>query len=163
MNQSSAIGKDFFLQLSKEGSKLNLSFSGYEVLNNMIMALDGINRKMLLMHCNDITKQPVIIPLSETLNVSVKKTYSGIPAGSLRHKSLETFIDKIVLEFEMSDNPSKVMVPVFDAAVNQPDERVTLEKKARNWQRLLMKLSGRHKRKEAKSIAIIDSFQKHTS
>jgi len=147
MNPSGAIGKDFFVQLSKEGSKLNLSFSGYEVFDNIIMALDGINRKLLLMHCNDFKREPVILPLGEKLNVSVKKTYSGIPAGGLRYKSLDAFVDKIVMEFELSDNPTKAMVPVFDAAFNQPGDRAKLEKKARNWQQLLMKLSGRHQHK----------------
>src|SRR5688572_15335986 len=115
MNQSGAISKEYFLQLSMAGSKLNLSFSAHEVLNKVIMALDGINRKVLLMPCKDPTAEPVIIQLGETLNISIKKTYAGIPAGGLKSKSVEAFIDSIVLVFEIAGKKTTEVVSFFDS------------------------------------------------
>ena len=155
MNQPGAIGKDHFLQLSKAGSRLNLSFSGYEVLNKSIMALDGVNRKLLLLPCHDPTAEPVIIPLGKVLNISVKKIYAGIPAGGLKSKALEAFINNILLEFEMADNQSTIVVSVYDATLNQTADRAKLEKKARNWQQLLMKLSGTNKRKTKDKVVVL--------
>ena len=155
MNPTGAIGKDHFLQLSKAGSKLNLSFSGYEVFNTSIMALDGINRKLLLMPCHDPSAEPVILAIEEVVNISLKKIYAGIPAGGLKAKALEAFNNTILLEFEMANNKGTVIVPVYDAALNKPEERSKLEKKARNWQQLLMKLSGRNNRKTLNKVVLL--------
>ena len=157
MNQVSAIGKDHFLQLSVAGSQLNLSFSGYEVFNNMIMALDGINRKLLLMPCSDSNAEFIIIPLDEHVNITLKKIYSDIPAGGLKSKSLEAFLEKVQLEFEIPGRQQNIVVPVYDGTINPFEHRSTLVKKARGWQQLLLKLSGRSSTKSLNKVVVLSA------
>ena len=92
-----------YVQLSELGSKFNLSFSSHLSLNNKLIALDGLKRKLLVLEANNEWSHPDIIDLNKVSVVSVKKSYDSIRSGELRIKKFDEFLKRIDLQFEYHD------------------------------------------------------------
>src|SRR5690349_21176027 len=60
-----------YSQISELGSRLNLSFSSQMSLGNKIIALDGIKKKLLVMHNSDVVNWHYIVNLKEVKTVSI--------------------------------------------------------------------------------------------
>lgn len=130
--------KEKYLQLSELGSKLNLAFSSQMLLNNKIIALDGIQRKLLVMDYDNEVNQHFIIDLNEVRCVSIKKNYSSIKPGELKKRSVDEFLETVCLQFE-NDN-KKITVPFYEPGKNNLDDLAKLERNARTWQLILSKM-----------------------
>src|SRR6478609_9135493 len=93
--------------LSKLGSQHGLSFTSQEELLNKTIALDGLQRKLLIIEENNARYDWNIIDLDEVENCSVKKVYDSIDAGGLKTKWVEAYLRTIVLQFNFNnDKPS---------------------------------------------------------
>jgi hypothetical protein len=121
------------------GAKHALSFSSQEVLNDRVLGLDGVNRKVLVVTREENAFDSFIIDVNEIKNCTVKKVYGTIKAGDLKDHRLEQYLEKIVLHFEMTGKPS-VEVPFFSHANNHLYETQELEQKARHWETFLAKM-----------------------
>ena len=64
-NMDAKFDKSKYVLLSELGSRFNLSFSSHLVLHNKLMALDGLNRMLLVLETNNQLNQPYIIDLSQ--------------------------------------------------------------------------------------------------
>lgn len=139
-----------FLYLSEQGTKNDLSFSSQEMIGNKIIGLDGIKRKLLLM--DDVNGRTLLqtIDLGEIESCTLKKIYNGIPAGELKKKGIEEFINSIVLQFDFKNGIRKpITLSFYDKAVNGPSEIKELETKAKGWQAILSKLLTKQQKKRA--------------
>lgn len=128
-------------QLSRLGSKHDLSFSSQEILKNHVMGLDGINRKILVLNTGDNDPGSyAIIDLDDVTNCSVIKQYGSIPGGDLKKKALELHLQNLLLNFSLKERSDPVQVVFYDHIQNDISEVKYLEAKARNWKTLITKL-----------------------
>ena len=130
-----------YLQLSELGSKFSLSFSSHEVVGNKIIGLDGINRKLLVLEEADGRSNSYIIDLDEVRAISVKKIYNGIKAGELKKRRIEEFLKTIHLQFEFKNGNKDAAWPFYENEIDNIYDLRKLERKAKNWQMILSKMT----------------------
>lgn len=143
MKQSNRrFAKSKYLQLSKLGSQLNLSFSSYLVLNNKLIALDGIKRTVLVSETIDGSDNAFIIHLDKVAAVSVKKCYGSIKPGELKTRKMDDFLKRIDLQFEYASDKEAIVLTFYDCKTNDLRDLPVLERNAKNWQMILSKMAG---------------------
>ena len=129
------------VRLREAGIKNNLSFSSQQVLNDCVIGLDGLHRKLLvLQQAEDHYGSLHIVDLNEVKKCVVKKIYRNIKAGDPKWKNIEENPERIVLRFEFVDGKHPVEVPFYDQRSHLPDRRSELEQKARDWETILSKM-----------------------
>ena len=144
-NRQKRFDKCNYLRLSKWGSALNLSFSSHEILNNKIIGLDGIKRKLLVAEKNNESGSPYIIELAKVTAITLKKIYKSIKAGALKTRRMEEFLESILLQFEYATDEDPIVLPFYERKLNEIQDLQEVEKKARNWQMILSKIATTQK------------------
>ena len=137
--------KKITLELLERFSKLamqnELSFSSQEVLDNALLGLDGIQRKVLFIsRTGSFRYESVLIDLNEMKACSVKNVYKIVKLGSGSKVKVEQLMDRIVLEFERGDGGEPIEIIFFQQMVHHFSIMKELEQKAKNWQSILSKL-----------------------
>lgn len=128
-------------KISEVGSKNNLSFSSQEILNDCIIAADGIHRKILIVKKIDSkTYEDYLINLDEVKSCSVKKEYGFIRAGDANAKSLEHHLKNIFLHFEFGNDKEPCDVLFYDHTENNIYQLKEMEQKAKHWEIILSKM-----------------------
>jgi hypothetical protein len=126
---------------SKMGTEYNISFSSQEILNDCIIGLDGINRKLLVLKTNSSSYYDwFIIDLDEVQNCALQKTYKSIKAGELKKRSMEEYLEKINLRIDFQDHKSSVEICFYDQTYNKGYKVAELDRKAKNWEIMLSKM-----------------------
>jgi len=141
-NVNARFVKSKYVLLSELGSRFNLSFSSHLVLNNKLIALDGLKRMLLVVETNNEFSQPHIIDLNKTTAVSIKKSYGSIGPGELRIKKFDEFLKRIDLQFGYHDKNESVDLTFYDSETDALWDLPRLERNAKNWQMILSKLAG---------------------
>lgn len=134
--------KDKYVLLSELGSKFNLRFSSQLQLGNKLIALDGIQKRLLLSDSNNQSDLPQIIDLVEVEAVSIMKNYGSIGQGELKTKKVQQFLRRIDLQFEFGDKDKFIVFTFFDSEKDEIHNLHKLERDAKNWQTILSKLVG---------------------
>ena len=132
--------KKVFLKLSELGSRLNLSFSSHVMLIDKVIALDGINRKLLVAKIADDLESAYTIELNEVKEISIRKTYSNIKPGELNKKRFNEFLETILLQFEFKNQKTKIGLPFYESDKHGIENLEKLERNARIWQMILSKM-----------------------
>jgi hypothetical protein len=125
---------------SKVGSDYDLSFSSQEILKQCVFGLDGLHRKILIIKTENEQRVNKVIDLDEVRSCSVKRTFGSINAGDLKKKKLEQHLQKIVLQFEFSNNKLPIEIPFYDHGEYNIYQLSHMEQKAKHWQAILSKL-----------------------
>jgi hypothetical protein len=132
---------ELLTHFSKLGTENNLSFSSQEILQNSIIGLDGIQRKLLILKKNDKNKyDSLVLDLNDMKSCSKKKIYRSVNVGIGKKEKFENQIDKIVLAFDFVDNRQPIHISFFDPVTNHVFRMLELEQKANNWETILTKL-----------------------
>ena len=140
-NVNTRLVKDKYKQLSELGSRYNLSFSSHLILGSKLIALDGINKSLLISEVNNELDQPHIIELNKVAAVSIKKGYGNIKPGQLTNKSFEEFLKRIDLKFEYGNqDQATVFLTFYDSETDEVRDIPRLERNAKNWQLILSKM-----------------------
>lgn len=135
---------------SKLGIENNLSFSSQEILENCIIGLDGIQRKLLVLKKIDTdSHDPLLLNLNEVKSCSKTKIFRSVNVATGKKEKFMTQIDKIVLAFDFKDNRQPVHVIFFEAMTNHILAMPELEQKAKNWETILSKIVNTDLRKIA--------------
>jgi hypothetical protein len=128
-------------RFSELGTSHNLAFSSQEVLNNRIIGLDGINRKLLVLTQNDNQSfDDSVVNLDEVKNCTVSKIYSHINYGNVRNVNLEKYLERIVLHFEFTDIKDTVEIVFYSHIDNTIYQIEEMEQKAVYWKQILTKM-----------------------
>lgn len=128
-------------QFSRLGTEKNLSFSTQEILENCIIGLDEIKRKLLILNKIDKDKyEPLLLNLDEVKNCSKMKVYRSVNMGTKKKKKFENQLDKIVLVFDFIDNRQPVHVVFFEPFADHILTMSDLEQKAQNWETILSQI-----------------------
>lgn len=137
--------KKVTLELLERFSRLamqhNLSFSSQEILENAIIGVDGIQRKVLFISRSGSEKyESILVDLHDVKSCSVRNVYRSVNVATGKEKKLEQLLDRIVIEFEKKYGGEPVQITFFQQMVNHFSLMKELEQKAKNWQSMLSKL-----------------------
>ncbi len=132
--------KKLLMYFSEEGIRNDLSFSSQLILKDCIIGLDGINRKFLIAKQEDGALSSFLIDLNDIKTCTVKKEYGFIKGGDLRNKTLDQYLDKIVLHFEFKNGKADAEIPFYRPFDNEIFEMPELEQKARRWETIISKM-----------------------
>jgi hypothetical protein len=125
---------------SKLGTNYNLSFSSQEILSNVIIGLDGVNRKVLILDHSGSVFNDYIINLNEVKHCTVKKYYGNIKPGGLKTNKMDSYLEKVCLHFELYNGKEAIEV-VFYNHIDHPLYQLSvLEQKAMNWKESFEKM-----------------------
>ena len=140
-NQKNKTMSHLLTMVSQAGSEYNLSFSSHEVLNDCIICLDGVHRKLLVFEKTGINgHKHFVIDLDLVKRCSVQKIYGSIKAGELKNSRLEQHLLKVVLRFEFNDGQQPVDVSFYDHIENNIYQLLETEQKAKHWEIILSKM-----------------------
>ena len=143
---------DKYQQLSKLGSRFELSFSSHMVIGNKLIALDGIKKSLLVLESNN---ESYIIDLNKIAAVVVIKTYSSIRPGELNNKGIEEFINTIELQFEYSNKKGTVCLPFYNRREDDRQNLPRLARNAKNWQMILSKMTSGPAKNDQRKKALL--------
>ena len=135
---------------SRLGSNNDLTFSSQELLEDCVLGLDGVHRKLLVLTgIDEGAFSNSVIDLDEVKNCSVKKIYRNIKVRDLENKKLEDFLQHMSLHFEFSNEKEPVEIPFYKYTNGGAYPLRELEQKAKHWETILSKML----RAPAKKIA----------
>ena len=128
---------------SKLGTENKLSFSSQEILENCIIGLDGIRRKLLILKKIDTDDyDPIFLDLNEVKKCSKKNIYTRVNIGTNKKERFENHLDKIVLDFDFIDNRQPVQILFFEPITNHIFAMSELEQKAKKWETILSQIAN---------------------
>jgi len=128
---------------SKLGTENNLSFSSQEILENCIIGLDGIQRKLLILKKIDKDEyDSILLDLNEVKKCSKKNIYTRVNIGTSKKERFENHLDKIVLDFDFIDNRQPVQILFFEPITNHIFAMLELEQKAKKWETILSQIAN---------------------
>jgi len=128
---------------SKLGTENNLSFSSQEILENCIIGLDGIQRKLLILKKIDKDEyDSILLDLNEVKNCSKRNIYTRVNIGTNKKERFENHLDKIVLDFDFIDNRQPVQILFFEPITNHIFAMSELEQKAKKWETILSQITN---------------------
>lgn len=131
--------KQLLNRLSFIGSQESLIFTSQEELSDCILGLDGIQKKLVVLHrAQDRGYQ--VINLDEVMSCSIKRSYSNINAGSLKEKRLDAYLRQIVLNLDFIQNRQPVEIPFFSNLENEYARLHLLEHKVKSWEMMVTML-----------------------
>jgi len=135
---------------SKVGTENNLSFSSQEILENCIVGLDGIQRKLLILKRIDTNAyDPILLDLNEVKSCAKKKICTRVNIGTNKKERFENHIDKIVLELEFIYNKQPGEILFFEPITNHILAMSELEQKAEKWEAILSQIVNTGLKKRA--------------
>lgn len=124
---------ELLLSFSQSAIKYNLSISGQEVINESMIGLDAVHRKLLVVYKNkDNVYDDLVIDLSEVTHCSVESVSKIIDHGNSKSK-LDQLLEKIVLRFLFNSGNVAYDFPFYTYS-NSVYELPGLQQKARQWQ-----------------------------
>jgi hypothetical protein len=127
---------------SKLGTENNLSFSSQEILDNCIIGLDGIQRKLLILKKIDkVEYDSILLDLNEVKKCSKKNIYTRVNIGTAKKEKFENHLDKIVLDFDFIDNRQPVQILFYEPVTNHVFAMSELEQKAKKWEMILSQIT----------------------
>lgn len=131
-----------FFQSSKMASQNNLSFSSQLVLQDRILGVDGIHRKLMVVNGN---YDYIIIDLDMVKLCTVHKEYQTIDAGALNKKTLDQYLRTISIQFRLF-NGEMIDLPFYEKGSSPIFLVRECEARARDWEAMLNKLIRKEKR-----------------
>ena len=130
-------------RLSKEGTLHNLIFCSQEILQNKIIGVDGIHRKIMVLEKNKKQYNQSIISLDDVENCELITTRRIQGAHSLNSVDSEKNIDAVELQLEFKNSSQPASIIFFDSSVNSLRELNILKAKARYWNIMFSKMLTR--------------------
>lgn len=135
---------------SKLGTENNLSFTSQEILENCIIGLDGIQKKLLILKRIDKEEyNSILLDLNEVKICSKKTIYKRINIGTSKKERFENHIDKIVLDFDFIDDRQPVQILFFEHVTSHIFAMSELEQKAKKWETIVSQITNTGLKKTA--------------
>ena len=110
-----------------------LSLTGQEVLQAVVIGLDGPNKKLIVVEERNETYDPQVIDLLEVRTCKIKKVYTAIHSSDYKKNRPEDYLKSIALELDFKARRSPVAVFFYRNEQNSVHEIAELEVRVRNW------------------------------
>ncbi|KAA9038136.1 hypothetical protein FW778_15400 [Ginsengibacter hankyongi] len=132
-----------FLQLSREGAANNLIFCSQEMLQNKVIGIDGIHRKILIVEKIKNKYNSSLISLNEVQNCKLVTKYKTSEPGNITQSENSKNLFAIELEFEFRNRAKTASIMFYDGLINSQRELLLLKAKAEYWSVMLSKMITR--------------------
>lgn len=132
--------ENLFLRLSQEGTANNLTFCSQEILQNKVIGIDGIRRRIMILERIKNKYNCSVISLDEVQNCEVVTNSGFINAGSLKRYDTGKKLDAIELQFEFKNQAQPASIIFYDGLINSKKELALLKAKAEYWSVMLSKM-----------------------
>ena len=132
-----------FLQLSREGAANNLIFCSQEMLQNKVIGIDGIHRKILILEKIKNTYNSSLISLNEVQNCKLITKYKTLETGNSEKSEAKKNLFAIELQFEFRNRAKTASIMFYDGLINSQKELVLLKAKAEYWSVMFSKMITR--------------------
>lgn len=132
-----------FKQLSHEGAANNLIFCSQEMLQNKVIGIDGIHRKILIVEKIKNNYNSSLISLNEVQNCKLITKYKTSEKDDSKNSEAKKNLFAIELQFEFRNRAKTVSIMFYDSFVNSQRELVLLKAKAEYWSVMLSKMISR--------------------
>ena len=131
---------ELFLRLSKEGIANNLTFFSQEILQNKVIGIDGIRRKIMILEKNKNTYNCSLISLDEVEHCELIKNCGSLNTNNLKKFEIEKNLHAIELQFEFKNHAQPASIIFYDSLINSKKELILLKAKAEYWSVMLSKM-----------------------
>lgn len=122
------------IQFSQAAIRHNLFVSKQEIINDSIIGLDAVNRKLLVVYKKeDNSYDEVIINLEEVKQITVESVSAIMDAGHSKNIRDNQLLEKIVLRFLFNSGKAAYDFPFYtyrDSIYQLPE----LQQKAKQWE-----------------------------
>jgi hypothetical protein len=132
--------ENLFLKLSREGSANNLVFCSQEILQNKVIGIDGIHRKIMILERSRKDYNCSVIALDEVQNCELVSSCGALNSENLKNLEIEKKPHAIELQFAFKDQAQRASIIFYDSLINSKRELVLLKAKAEFWKVMLSKL-----------------------
>jgi hypothetical protein len=129
---------------SELASTENFNISSQLILNNVVVGVDGIQRKLMLSRETNDFIDCEIIDMDHVKNCSVRKEFDAIGAGELQKNDLNPYVRTVTLDLELAHK--LVHVPFYIRGKQGLHDLAVCESKAKDWQQMLNKMLLKQKR-----------------
>lgn len=129
-----------FLHLGQEGTANNLIFCSQEILQNKVIGIDGIHRKIMILEKIKHKFNCSIISLDEVHNCELITSSGYLHAGNLKRFAKEKAPGAIELQFEFNNQAQPASIIFYDGLINSKRELVLLKAKAEYWRVMFSKM-----------------------
>ncbi len=121
-----------FRQLSKEGATNELTFCSQEILDNKVIGIDGIHRKILILEQNRKTYTTSIISLDEVLHCQLLTDEGVFDSDDFKTVGQQISTGVLGLQFEFNNRQAASII--FNNNLTRPKREFALLKaKAEYW------------------------------
>ncbi len=131
--------KDPFLELSREGTANDLVFCSQEMLQNKVIGIDGIHRKIMILEKIRNKYNCSLISLNDVQNCKLVTRYVSSD-NDAKNASPKKNLFAIELQFEFKNRAEAASIIFYDSLVNTARELVLLKAKAEYWSVMLSKM-----------------------
>ena len=131
---------NLFRRLSHEGTANDLTFCSQEILQNKVIGIDGIHRKIMILEKINKSYNCSIISLDEVQDCELVKNSGSLNTDNLKKFERERNLNAIALQFKFKNRVQPASIIFYDSLINSKRELVLLKAKAEYWSQMLSKL-----------------------
>lgn len=131
--------ENLLIKLSKIGASNNLTFCSQEILQNKVIGIDGIHRKIMILERVKGGYQSSIISLDEVHDCQLITNSGAITRENLK-KIINDKITSVSLQFEFINHTQPVSIVFTNGITNSKNEFELLKAKAQYWCAMFSKM-----------------------
>lgn len=120
-------------KLSREGAANHLTFSSQEILQNKVLGIDGIHRKIMILEKKEDAYYSSIISLDEVHDCQVVNNSDLINRNNLKKSRSESSPANLELRFDLNNHTQPVSIIFSNGITNSKKEFTFLKAKAEYW------------------------------
>ncbi len=135
--------ENLFLRLSKEGTENSLIFCSQEILQNKVLGIDGIHRKIMILEKKKDAYYSSIISLDEVHDCQVVNNSDLINRNNLKKSRSESRPANLELRFDLNNHTQSVSIIFSNGIINSKKEFAFLKAKAEYWCVMFSKMLNR--------------------
>ncbi len=132
--------ENLFLRLSQEGTANSLVFCSQEILQNKVIGIDGVHRKIMILEKIRNKYDYSIISLDEVQHCGILTSCGSVNLSSLKRFDEENNPYAIELQFEFKNHAQPASIIFYDSMVNAKRELAFLKAKAEYWKVMFSKM-----------------------
>jgi len=128
-------------KFSDKAMENNLSISSQEVLDNTLIGVDGVQRKLLIVKKIGTDRYDShLIDLREVKSCRKKSVYKSANLAGGKKSGIGNHVEKVMLEFEYTDGGTLPKLISFGSLDNHILTMSELDEKAKKWEGMIAKL-----------------------
>lgn len=129
--------------LSREGASHNLTFCSQEILQNTVIGVDGIHRKIIIIEKEMNAYFSSIISLDEVHDCQLVTGSGAISNGNFKKSGLKNHLSTLALQFDFNNHAQPASIIFSNGILNSKREFDFLKAKAEYWCVMFSKMLNR--------------------